>query len=293
MRRKSERLWFAAFTAPVLLAFALVVIVPFFMGLYLSLFEWDGVPKNPKTFVGFQNFVEVFLHSPQFWQSTLTTLKYTLVAVLSINALALLFALLLTARVRTANLARTMIFAPNMIGGLILGYAWKFIFTDVFKFIGASTGLGGIFFNWLINKNMALYAVAAVSAWSMAGYIMIIYIAGIQNISNDVLEASSIDGASYWQRLRHITFPLLAPALTTTIFLTLSSSFKIYDVNLSLTNGGPNKATEMLSMNIVQTIFTTSQYGVGQAKAIVFFVFVAAITLCQVYLSKRREAQAL
>ncbi|MFV0399559.1 MAG: carbohydrate ABC transporter permease [Oscillospiraceae bacterium] len=289
MKKKSDALWFAAFTGPVLLVFSIVVLIPFFMGLYLSLFQWDGIPKNPKVYVGFQNFIDVF-QDGRFWGSALLTLKYTLIAVVVINVLALLFALLLTTKLKANNLVRTMIFAPNMIGGLILGFAWKFIFNDVFKYIGKETGLDSIFFNWLINKDMALYAIVVVSTWSMAGYIMIIYIAGIQNISADVMEAASIDGAGTFQVLRYITLPLLAPALTTTIFLTLSNSFKVYDVNLSLTNGGPGSATELLSMNIVQTIFTTSQYGYGQAKAIVFFVFVAAITLCQVYFSKKREA---
>lgn len=288
-RKKKDTLWFVVFTAPVLFVFTTVVIIPFFMGIFLSLFQWDGIPKNPKTFVGLQNFTQVF-QDKQFWTSAGLTLRYTLVAVLVINILALAFAMLLTSKRKVNNLVRTMIFAPNMIGGLILGFAWKFIFSDVLPFIGKQIGAENRFFtNWLINKNLALYAIVVVSTWSMAGYIMVIYIAGIQNISADVMEAASIDGASYWQTVRHITLPLLAPALTTTIFLTLSNSFKIYDVNLSLTNGGPAKATELLSMNIVQTIFTTSQYGYGQAKAIVFFVFVAAITLTQVYFSKKAE----
>lgn len=283
-----NKLWFAAFTAPTLIIFSIVVLVPFLMGIYLSFFQWDGIPKNPKTYIGFENFSRAF-QDKDFWASALITFKYTIIAVISINVIALFFSLLLTTKRKSNNLVRTMIFAPNMIGGLILGFAWKFIFNDVFKYLGALTGWDHIFFNWLINKNMSLYTIAIVSTWSLAGYIMVIYIAGIQGISTDVQEAASIDGAGYFQQLRTITLPLLAPALTTTIFLTLSNSFKIYDVNLSLTNGGPGNATKMLSIDIVQTIFSTSQYGYGQAKAIIFFAFVAVITLTQVFFSKKKE----
>ena len=289
MKKKTrDGLWFAAFTAPTLIIFCIVVIIPFLIGIYLSFFDWDGIPKNPKIYVGFENFIRAF-QDKNFWSSALVTLKYTITAVISINIVALFFSLLLTTKRKSNNLVRTMIFAPNMIGGLILGFAWKFIFNDVFKYLGNATGWDSIFFNWLINKNMSLYAIAVVSTWSLAGYIMVIYIAGIQGISADVQEAASIDGASYFQQLRSITLPLLAPALTTTIFLTLSNSFKIYDVNLSLTNGGPGNVTKMLSIDIVQTIFSTSQYGYGQAKAIIFFVFVALITLTQVFFSKKKE----
>lgn len=291
-QKRKDALWYSIFVVPLLCVFITVVIIPFFMGIYLSLFDWDGILKNPKIFVGLSNFFNVF-KDKDFWVSARLTLKYTLIAVVVINVVALLFALLLTTKRKVNNVVRTMVFAPNMIGGLILGFAWKFIFSDVLPFIGKNLEVGRVFTNWLINKDLALYAIVVVSTWSMAGYIMVIYIAGIQSVSDDVLEAADIDGASFWQKVRHITMPLLTPAFTTTIFLTLSNSFKIYDVNLSLTNGGPAKATELLSMNIVQTIFTTSRYGYGQAKAIVFFFFVAAITLTQVFFSKRAEEATL
>lgn len=184
-----------------------------------------------------------------------------------------------------------MVFMPYLIGGLILGYIWQFIFLDVFTLLGEVTGLGNVFFNWLIDMDFALYALVFVFTWQMAGYIMIIYIAGIQSIPNDVMEASMIDGASWWQRLKNITFPLLMPAFTISLFLTLSSAFKIYDVNLSLTGGGPANSTEMFAMNIYNEIFGYGNYGYGQAKAIIFFLIVAAITLTQVYITKKREVE--
>jgi raffinose/stachyose/melibiose transport system permease protein len=184
-----------------------------------------------------------------------------------------------------------MFFMPNLIGGLILGYIWQFIFTDVFNFIGDKTGLHHIFFNWLLDPQYALYAMVIVFTWQMGGYTMIIYIAGLQGIPDEMLEAARVDGANLWHRLTKIIFPLLMPAFTICLFLTLSGAFKIFDVNLSLTKGGPNNATEMFAMNIYNEIFGYSHYGIGQAKAIVFFLVVALITLTQVIITKRREVQ--
>lgn len=267
-----------------------VVVIPFVIGIYYSFFKWDGIAANPKVFVGFDNFIKLF-GDTRFLESTWKTTLFTILAVISVNIVGLVFALLVTSKLRIANAARTMVFMPYLIGGLILGYIWQFIFLDVFTLIGEVTGLEKVFFNWLIDMDFALYALVFVFTWQMAGYIMIIYIAGIQSIPNDVMEASMIDGASWWQRLKNITFPLLMPAFTISLFLTLSSAFKIYDVNLSLTGGGPANSTEMFAMNIYNEIFGYGNYGYGQAKAIIFFLIVAAITLTQVYITKKREVE--
>lgn len=290
MPNKSNKWWYILFTTPLLLIFITVVIIPFLIGIYYSFFEWDGISANPKVFVGLDNFSQLF-GDTRFLASTGKTVLFTLLAVIFVNVVGLVFALLVTFKLRTANAARTMIFMPYLIGGLILGYIWQFIFLDVFTLFGKVTGFDNVFFNWLIDVDYAIYALVFVFTWQMAGYIMIIYIAGIQGIPNDVIEASKIDGANGWQRLRKITFPLLMPAFTISLFLTLSSAFKIYDVNLSLTNGGPANSTEMFAMNIYNEIFGYSNYGFGQAKAIVFFFIVAAITLTQVYITKKREVE--
>jgi raffinose/stachyose/melibiose transport system permease protein len=290
MPNKSNKWWYILFTTPLLLIFITVVIIPFLIGIYYSFFEWDGISANPKVFVGLDNFTRLF-GDTRFIESTGKTVLFTLLAVIFVNVVGLVFALLVTSKLRTANAARTMIFMPYLIGGLILGYIWQFIFLDVFTLFGKVTGFDNVFFNWLIDVDYALYALVFVFTWQMAGYIMIIYIAGIQGIPNDVIEAAKIDGANGWQRLRKITFPLLMPAFTISLFLTLSSAFKIYDVNLSLTNGGPANSTEMFAMNIYNEIFGYSNYGFGQAKAIVFFFIVAAITLTQVYITKKREVE--
>lgn len=282
--------WFLLFTLPLIFIFTIVVIIPFLVGIYYSFFEWDGIGANPKVYVGLDNFVELW-GDTQFLRSMWLTTLFTVLSVITINVIGLAFALLVTSRIQTANAARTLLFMPYLIGGLILGYIWQFVFVDVFSFLGEVTGLDQVFFNWLVDPQFALYGLVFVFTWQMAGYIMIIYIAGIQAIPNDVVEAAKIDGASTWQRFTRITFPLLMPALTISLFLTLSSAFKIYDVNLSLTGGGPANATELFAMNIYQEIFGSSNYGFGQAKAIVFFLIVAAITLTQVYMTKKREVE--
>lgn len=288
--KKGNRGWYILFTAPLLVIFTTVVIIPFLIGIYYSFFEWDGIAANPKVFVGLENFMRLF-DDERFLKSAWITTLFTILAVISVNILGLTAALLVTSKLRIANVARTMVFMPYLIGGLILGYIWQFIFLDVFTLIGDITGLDGIFFNWLMDMDYALYAMVFVFTWQMAGYVMIIYIAGIQGVPNDVIEAAKIDGATGWQRFRKITFPLLMPAFTISLFLTLSSAFKIYDVNLSLTGGGPANATEMFAMNIYNEIFGYGNYGFGQAKAIIFFFVVAAITLTQVYITKKREVE--
>ncbi len=290
MQNKNNKGWYLLFTAPLFIIFLTVVVLPFLIGVYYSFFKWDGIAANPKVFVGFDNFIKLF-GDTRFLESTWKTTLFTLLAVISVNVVGLLFALLVTSKLRTSNAARTMVFMPYLIGGLILGYIWQFIFLDVFTLIGKTTGFEDVFFNWLIDMEFSLYALVFVFTWQMAGYIMIIYIAGIQSIPNDVMEASMIDGASWWQRLKNITFPLLMPAFTISLFLTLSSAFKIYDVNLSLTGGGPANSTEMFAMNIYNEVFGYGNYGYGQAKAIIFFLIVAAITLTQVYITKKREVE--
>ncbi|MFF2886056.1 carbohydrate ABC transporter permease [Paenibacillus sp. NPDC057967] len=290
MKASKNRAWYALFTAPLLTIFSIVVLIPFAIGIYYSFISWDGIPANPKVFVGFDNYVHIF-QDDRFLKSAWLTIKFTFLALIIVNVMGLALSLLVTSKLRTSNIARTLFFMPNLIGGLILGYIWKFIFTDVFKYLGENTGMGGVFFNWLLNPDYALYAIAVVFAWQMAGYTMIIYIAGIQGIPDDMMEAAKVDGANAWHRLTKIIFPLLMPSFTICLFLTLSGAFKIFDVNLSLTGGGPINSTEMFAMNIFTEIFGYSRYGIGQAKAIIFFVIVAAVTLVQVYITKKREVQ--
>jgi raffinose/stachyose/melibiose transport system permease protein len=290
MNKRKNKAWFALFTVPLLFIFTTVVIIPFIIGIFYSFVSWDGIPANPKVFVGFDNYVRLF-QDERFLASAWHTVKFTVLALISVNLLGLFFSLIVTSRLRVSNAARTMFFMPNLIGGLILGYIWQFIFTDALKFIGEKTGYTGIFYNWLLDPQFSLYAMVIVFTWQMAGYTMIIYIAGIQGIPDEMMEAAKVDGANFWQRLTKMIFPLLMPAFTICLFLTLSGAFKIFDVNLSLTKGGPNNATEMFAMNIYSEIFAYSHYGLGQAKAIVFFLIVAILTVTQVIITKKREVQ--
>lgn len=287
---KIKKRTFILFTAPLLIAFIAVIVIPFIMGIFYSFYQWDGIVANPKVFVGLDNYLKL-INDTRFLNSALVTLKFTVIAVISVNVLGLTLAMLVTSKLKSANLARAMFFMPNLIGGLILGYIWQFIFTDVFRLLGEMTGFEGIFFNWLLSKDHALYALVFVFTWQMAGYMMIIYIAGIQSVPGDIIEAAKIDGANFWQRTRKIVLPLLMPAFTISLFLTLSNAFKIYDVNLSLTGGGPVKSTELFAYHIYNEIFGYGNYGLGQAKAVVFFLIIALITLTQVYITKKREVE--
>lgn len=282
--------WYILFTLPLLFIFTTVVIIPFIIGTGYSFFSWDGLPLNPKIFVGMNNYIKLFSDA-RFLSSAGHTVQFTVLAVVLINLLGLGFALIVTTKLKVRNIARTMLFMPYLIGGLILGYIWKFILGETFAMIGEQTGLTGIFFNWLLQPNSALIALVVVTTWQMAGYIMIIYITGIQAIPEEVVEAAEVDGAGFWQMLLKIKFPLIMPSFTICLFMTLSGCFKIFDVNLSLTGGGPYNSTEMFAMNIYNEIFSRNNYGYGQAKAIIFLIIVAIITLIQVNVTKKKEVE--
>lgn len=288
MKRKKSIGWYLLFTLPLIFIFVTVVIIPFIIGIGYSFFDWDGMPLNPKIYVGTGNFTKLFSDT-RFLNTASHTVVFTILSVIIINILGLIFALIVTSKLKTRNIGRTMLFMPYLIGGLILGYIWKFIFGDALVAIGDATGLSHLFFNWLLDKNLSLLALIIVSTWQMAGYIMIIYITGIQSIPEDVIEAAGVDGASFWQTLIQIKFPLIMQAFTICLFMTLSNCFKIFDSNLSLTGGGPNNATEMFAMNIYNEIFSLNNFGYGQAKAIMFFLVVAVITLVQVSITKKKE----
>ncbi|MCI5956424.1 MAG: sugar ABC transporter permease [Clostridiales bacterium] len=285
-----KKRWFALFTVPLFFAFIVVVIVPFVSGVYYSFVSWDGLPKNPMKFVGFANYAKAF-RDARFLNSLGRTTVFTLITMLTVNVLALGFALVVTSKLRLRNVGRVMIFMPYLIGGLLLGYIWQFILGDCMATLGTMTGKSQLFFYWLSNKRFAFIGLIVVATWQMAGYMMVIYIAGLQSISDDVMEAANVDGANYWQTLVRIRLPLLMPSITICLFLTLSNCFKIYDVNLALTGGGPANSTEMVSMNIFNEIFAKSNFGYGQAKAIVFFLIVAVITMLQVRLTSSREVE--
>jgi raffinose/stachyose/melibiose transport system permease protein len=282
---------FTLFVGPVLLAFTLIVLIPFFTGIYYAFTDWNGVTGSVK-WVGLDNFKYLFTEDKQFQQSFILTTKYTVVAIILTNLIGFGLALLVAQKLKTKNVLRTVFFMPNLIGGLILGFIWQFIFVKGFTSIGELTGIPLFELAWLGDAKTAFWGIVIVSVWQGAGYIMIIYIAALQNVPQELIEAARIDGASRFQVLRHITMPLVAPAVTICLFLTTASSFKVFDANLSLTNGGPFKSTEMLALNIYTEAFVNNRYGIGEAKALIFFIVVAAITVLQVAISKKREVES-
>ncbi|MCF7952979.1 MAG: sugar ABC transporter permease [Spirochaetales bacterium] len=290
MQKKTKtRLLFWAFTGPLVLAFFIVVALPFLWGIYYSFTEWNGIVKSQAEWVGFSNYLELFSDdefSDAFW----FTVRFSAVSVILINALGFLLALLVTQPLKSANTLRTVFFMPNLIGGLILGFIWQFIFIQVFSSLADALSLAFLH-GWLATPETGFWGLVILMTWQMAGYVMVIYIAALQSIPGELLEAAEIDGSSIYTKTRYIIMPLVAPAFTINMFLMLSNCFKLYDQNLSLTNGGPFNSTQMLAMNIYNTAFKFDKMGEAQAKAVIFFIIVAFVSLVQVRYTKRREVE--
>ncbi len=267
-----------------------MVIVPFLYGVYLTLTDWNGV-SSVKNFVGLSNFVGVMQDS-QFWTSLLLTFKYVVFVVVIVNVLAFGIAYLLTRGIKGQNFFRAGFFTPNLIGGIVLGYIWQFVFSRVFVSIGEATGWSLFEISWLSDPTKAFAALVIVSVWQLSGYMILIYVAGFMGLSPDVMEAADIDGASGLVKLTNIIIPLMMSSITICLFLTLSRAFMVYDVNLSLTAGAPYGTTEMAAMHVYEKAFTSRQFGVGQAEALILFVIVAIISGLQVYLTKKQEVDA-
>lgn len=286
---KHSKMWFSVFVGPILFAFLLVVIVPMILGIYFSFTDWNGINNNAH-WVGIANYIEVFSGDEEFLNAFMFTAKFATVSVILINLIGFCLALFVTKIEKFSGLLRSVFFMPNLIGGLILGFVWQFIFIKAFGYIGKEMGWE-FFQGWLATTSTGFWGLAILMSWQMSGYMMVIYIAALQNIPESLIEAAKIDGATSLQRLRHITVPLVAPAFTIGLFLTLSNSFKLYDQNLSLTGGDPAHTTEMLAMNIYNTAFVFNNMGVAQSKAVIFLVTVSAITLTQIYYSKKKEVE--
>ena len=290
MRSKENKKDFCMFAFPGLFCFLAVVILPFIYGIYLTLTDWNGVAKV-KNFVGLKNFAGV-MKDAQFWTSLLLTFKYVIVVVVLVNVLAFAIAYLLTRGIKGQNFFRAGFFTPNLIGGIVLGYIWQFVFSRVFVSVGEATGWKLFEVSWLSDPNTAFAALVLVSVWQLSGYMILIYVAGFMGLSEDVMEAAEIDGASGFVKLKNIIMPLMMSSVTICLFLTLSRAFMVYDVNLSLTAGAPYGTTEMAAMHVYEKAFTSRQFGVGQAEAFILFVIVACISGLQVYLKKKQEVEA-
>ncbi|MDE7199497.1 MAG: sugar ABC transporter permease [Lachnospiraceae bacterium] len=290
MESKNKGKDFCIFALPGMFCFFAVVIVPFLYGVYLTFTDWNGVARD-KNFIGFTNFISV-VQDKLFWSSLLLTFKYVIVVVILVNVIAFAIAYLLTRGIKGQNFFRAGFFTPNLIGGIVLGYIWQFVFSRVFVNIGESTGWNLFEISWLSDPGKAFAALVMVSVWQLSGYMILIYVAGFMGLSEDVMEAASIDGATGWAKLKNIIMPLMMSSITICLFLTLSRAFMVYDVNLSLTSGGPYGTTEMAAMHVYEKAFTSRQFGVGQAEALILFIVVACISGLQVYLTKKQEVEA-
>ncbi len=277
--QRSMRRYACLLLFPTLLAFIIAFLVPFVTGVYLSFTHFTTV--SDAVWVGWDNYVRVFTQNNDFVQAFLFTLQYTIVSVLTVNLSAFALALLLTRGLPGTNLFRTVFFAPNLIGGIVLGYIWQLIINGV---------LAGAGVDLTYRAEYGFWGLVILTNWQMIGYMMIIYIAGLQNIPEEMREVAAIDGATGWQTLRHITLPLVMPAVTICTFLTLSNAFKTFDQNLALTAGAPGKQTQLLALDIYNTFYgSVGQEGVGQAKAVLFFLLVAVVAWGQMRLTRKRE----
>ena len=296
--RTKRKLTEFLFLLPTLIAFLMVIIIPFVYGIYYSFTDWQGTGAATKM-VGFANYAEAFKDAG-FLHSFLKTLLFTVLNIITVNVVAFIISLLVTSEIRGRNIYRAGFFVPNLIGGIVLGLVWQFIFSNILPSIGQSLGLTTLSKSLLTNKDTVMLTMVIVNTWQYAGYIMLIYVAAIQGISKSVMEAAEVDGARYWTRILKIQVPLMANAFTISLFLTLTNSFKMYDVNVALTNGGPvamfmNKpvqGSELLALNIYQTAFKYNNMALGQAKAVLFFIVLTIFSIIQVSWNKSKEVEA-
>ena len=281
MQNKMMKKYFPVFVLPTLLAFTIGFIVPFIMGVYLSFCKFTTV--TDAKFVVLQNYVKIFTEDGTFGHALWYTTAFTVVSVVLINVIGFAVALLLTKKIKGTNIFRTVFFMPNLIGGIILGYVWQLLLNGLLLQINKTLTYSSVYGFW---------GLVILMCWQQIGYMMIIYIAGIQNIPGELIEAAQIDGANKGQLLKNVIIPMVMPSITICTFLTLTNSFKLFDQNLALTNGEPSNMSEMLALNIYNTFYgRTGWEGVGQAKAVIFFILVGAIAMIQNRLTRSKEVQ--
>lgn len=279
--QKALKKYFPIFALPTLLAFTIAFLIPFILGIALSFTHFTTV--NDAQWVGFSNYIQAFTADDKYVSALRFTVLFTIISVISINVISFILAKLLTKGKKGTNAFRTILFMPNLIGGIVLGYIWQVI-------------LNGILYNFGVtltfDAKYGFWGLVILYNWQLIGYMMVIYIAAIQNIPEELIDAAAVDGANRLQILRHVTIPMIMPAVTICLFLTLTNSFKLFDQNLALTAGAPAQKSSMLALDIYNTFYNRTGFeGVGQAKAVVFFIMVALIALVQLYLTRRKEVE--
>lgn len=280
---------FILFAGPALFFFLFIIGASFVSGVQLSFTDWNGLADSYR-FIGLENFIGAF-RDMEFIISLGKTFTYVFFVVILTNIIAFGIAFGLTRGLRMQGVYRVGFFTPNLIGGVVLGLIWRFVFSTALPGIGEFFHIGFLEHNLLSKPNTAFASLILVSVWQMAGYLMLIYMAGIVGLPKDVLEAGKLDGATGFDELKSIILPLIMPSITICGFMSIKNAFMTYDINLSLTNGGPYASTKLVAMQVYERAFTSQQYGVGQAEALILFVIVATITLIQVSISKSKEVQ--
>ncbi len=287
-RKRKEWIETLCFTIPALLLVSVMMYIPFVMSGYYSLTEWNGIAKDP-VFVGLANFKKLFSSGSIFVGTLWFTIKYTVFFIVFSNVIALALVVALTKKFRFANIYRGLFFIPYIMSMTIVGFIWKFIFTKGFEKLFELTQMGFLNLSWLGDPKLAFYSVSFVGVWQALGFYIVLYIAGLQAIPGDVLEAAVVDGATSVQKFFRVTLPLLGPSITTCIFMSLTNGLKVFDIILALTKGGPGTATYSTTMQIYQEAFTNNNYGMGSAEAIIYFIFVLITTQLVLRIMSRRE----
>lgn len=290
-RKRKEALENILYTVPSVILVSLMLYIPFIMSGYYSLTEWNGIAKEP-TFIGLQNFKTIFSESMEFRKALIFTGKYTLVFVILSNVIAIALAVALTKKFRLVNVVRGVFFIPYIMSMTIVGFIWKFIFTQGFSRLFEMTNWGVWNYSWLGAPKLAFYSVALVGVWQSLGFYIVLYIAGLQAVPKDVLEAATVDGASGRKRFFHVTLPLLGPSITTCIFMSLTNALKVFDIILALTKGGPGGATYSVALQIYKEAFQSNHYGLGSAESIIYFLFVLIITQIVLKIFSSREVES-
>jgi len=284
-----NRLIYTVFVAPAFLFFLLLILVPFVRAIVFSFQDWNGISSDI-AWAGWRNY-EALFSDTAFRRSFSFTINYVVVSTVLLNVFGFLLALALNLSLKTRNLLRTAFFLPYVIGPVIIGFIWQFIIVQMLPELGRLLGWEALQLNWLSLPDYAFWSLVIVNVWHSVGYFMIIYLAALQGVPSDLLEAAEIDGAGRWGRLWHVVLPLIRPAMTINLFLAISNGFKGFDLNFALTKGGPFGSTESLALHIYLDAFTKNLFTYASAKAVVFFLLLAGVTLVQVSIMKRREVE--
>lgn len=287
-RKRKEALETVLYTLPAILLVTVMMYIPFVMSGYYSLTKWNGIAKDAE-FIDLENFVTIFSRSKDFTNALIFTGKYTILFMVFSNVLALFLAVCLTKRFKMANLLRGVFFVPYIMSMTIVGFIWKFIFTQGFAKLADLTGWGVWDLSWLGDPSLAFYSVVLVGVWQSLGFYIVLYIAGLQALPNDVLEAAVVDGATSRQRFFRVTLPLLGPSITTCVFMSLTNGLKVFDIILALTKGGPGGATYSVTLQIYKEAFQNNNYGLGSAESIIYFLVVLVLTQLVLKLFSSRE----